>query len=234
MKKKEITKKKKTGLKPKPKAKTRAKVQDKPPNTKLFQWTIIKEDYIVQNLEIARKFTKKGSSVDLDYNKLIKQGFTLKDVAKKYKLHHGTVRTRASNEGWRNQLRVRIADLNEKTACVALAKLNTEVEGVRTRQASIARLCVSKAVMALRKLKPSALTPGELIKYIQIGLSEERKALGIPEKIEIKHTTPKEDMNFQTVADHITSHQEKMQLMAVIADLIQENKKLQGTDVIDV
>jgi len=200
----------------------------------VVQWDIIEQDYFNQNLAIAHKFTKEGAPLDLDYTLLIKKGFNLKHVAEKYGLALGTVRNKASDYHWRDRLRNKIAEINENTADEAKEVLELDITSVRKRQATMARLAASKAAVRLQDLNVKELSVPDLINMLKMGLEQERKALGIPDKVDVRHEFPLEDGEFPTVADHIASHSDKHKLLQVIVSLMQENKQLSEKNVIDV
>ena len=82
--------------------------------------------------------------------------------------------------------------------------VETEIE-IRQRQAQIARFLTDKALRRLINLPPEQLTKKEAIELVRLGLGEERKALGLPDKQEVNSTL--EIKGQYSVVDQITHHQ---------------------------
>lgn len=62
------------------------------------------------------------------------------------------------------------------------------VEAIRAmsrRHAAIARLAIARVAEALQNVDPQALTPGELIRWLDVAARVEREALGVPRTLEL-------------------------------------------------
>lgn len=195
-------------------------------------WDIVLNDFLTHNLTMAREAVKPGEALGFDLKKMMKEGYTFKSVAKKFGLNYDYVRAKGSKGRWYDRLCSKIAEINEKAAKVVQDVTEQTEEKIRMRHAVIARLALSKGAIYLQNLDADKLTPAEAIKLIDLGYNMERKAVGIPDKMTLKHDF--ENADFQTVAEHIESHNEKMKLLGVIAELMRQNKMLKETDVVDV
>ena len=132
---------------------------------KQIDWHLVKTDYFVENLH-----QDKGKP------------FTLKDLSVRWKIAYKTVRNRASEDGWNDELRDKIAEQQIKILQkVQQQEIETEAD-VRQRQAQVARYLVDKALLRLVTVAPEDLTKREAIELAKFALGEERKALSITEK----------------------------------------------------
>lgn len=132
------------------------------------RWRQIRDDYIDTNLEPERDTP-----------------FTLKALSEKWGVKYGTMRNRAGNESWNAKL----DELREERTDLARTVTNNyvayEEAEVRGRQARIARVALAKAAEKLDKLKPGEMTVREAIELARMGFEQERKALGMSDKVDV-------------------------------------------------
>jgi len=110
--------------------------------------------------------------------------YTLRKVADAWGLQYGTVRNHASNDGWNEELQTAAAKQSAEVVKIAQDHFIYDEVEIRRRQANIAKFAMAKAVERLRNLTLNELSPREAIELLRLGLVEERKALGMPEKYE--------------------------------------------------
>ena len=188
---------------------------------KNINWTVAEQIFLERNTGLSREYAKVKGTNTLDT--INKGGFTFKDLAKAIGVHHGTIRNHAKTHKWSDKLRTAISEINEAGITKATETMSTKVADVRMRHATIARLCVSQCVAELETRKTLIIKSSavDLFKTIFTGQQEERKALGIPDKLEINAGLEfEEDANFHTVAQHIESHQKKMRMLGVIVEIM--------------
>lgn len=158
-----------------------------------LDWEDIREEFIEQNL------------IERDTR------FTLKQVAAYYGVNYGTLRNRASNEKWADELEQRRASqqrlITEKLR-EARGVFN-EIE-LRVRQARFAQSMQQKAMLKLTALQPKDFTVKDAIDMMRLALVEERKAVGLPDKYEFTGSTGsgQRDMNLH-VLDELIEELEK-------------------------
>ena len=183
--------------------------------TKIINWDKIKEDYSL------RDGTKTTTAL------------TLKDLAKKHQVPYEDLQDRALKEQWH---KLKKQDNQKLNAGVAPESPNkqafTEIE-VRRKNFQSATICLDKGLQKLSQIKCEEITPELAIKMVQLGLKGRHEAAGLPGKFQVALDV-KENDNFQTVAKHIESHNEKMKLLGVIVELMKEKKMLKETNVVDV
>lgn len=132
---------------------------------KQIDWHLVKTDYFIENLHQDKE-----------------NPFTLKDLSVRWKIAYKTIRNRASEEGWNDELRNKIAEQQVQILKkVQQEEIETEAD-VRQRQAQVARYLMDKALLRLVSVAPEELTKREAIELAKFALGEERKALGITEK----------------------------------------------------
>ncbi len=146
-------------------------------------WSAMEQDFIVENLDPARKTP-----------------YTFADVAKKWDVAHGTVRNRAADEGWREKLRekrreqanlatehakkafafdeaeirMRHASRADNLAKVATAHLAENIQGVMLEDGTVVK-------------EAQRLTVAQCIDILKFAPIEERRALGLPDRLTIGH-----------------------------------------------
>jgi hypothetical protein len=149
---------------------------------------------------------EEGSKVPINWMKLKTQWmaknldpgadspYQLVQLAKDTGINYAHLCDVAWKNGWKKELK-------EQAAIVAKATMDKLVENasenegqIRLRQAEIARIAQGKAREALLMIDPSTLEPRDIIKLAALGLIEERKALGFPDRVEFDDLSkPKTD-----------------------------------------
>ncbi len=151
--------------------KIKPKTQGKTKNPKI-NWIKVKTDYLAQNL-----------SPDAS------EPYTFAKCAEKWGIGHKHLMAKAKEEDWKAQLDQQATQIAQDT----LEKIHhdsVETEGgIRIRQAEIARIAQEKARAALKLIDPAKLQPRDIIKLAALGLGEERKALGFPDRVEFEDIT---------------------------------------------
>jgi len=128
----------------------------------------------------------------LDANLSVNQAdhITVATLADKHHLNVKTVQNRASKDGWYAELReTREKISGDITKALAespegvIAKLKSETFNdalqVRNRHLNLARSILVKAGARLREMKPEDLTVREALDFVRLGITEERRALGM-------------------------------------------------------
>jgi len=132
-----------------------------------IDWVSIRLDFLNENLMAGRP-----------------DAFTLKDAAIKHGVVYGSLRNKAAEDGWHEDLKRLLTDLKlESDAGVMSVQLESEVE-VRVRQANFARTCQNKAMAKLAAIDPLKLTTQEAIMLWRWGMQEERAALGLDDNFQ--------------------------------------------------
>ena len=131
-------------------------------------WNLVREDYFARNL--------RGQGTVRS---------TLKELADAWAIPYKTVRNRASGEKWSEQFRDRA--IQHATAVATRLQREDVVDEtvVRLRHAKTARLAIDTALARLASVDPEELTVREMVELLRLGLTEERRALGLPEQFEI-------------------------------------------------
>lgn len=140
------------------------KLHDSSPSV---NWIAVKQDYLTTNL-----------------NPQNEKPYSLAQLASTWDLNYGTVRNRASTEGWNEELNDQANKQSKEVIELAQKQYIYDEVDIRRRQADIAKFATAKAIERLRNLKVDELTPREAIELLRLGLVEERKALGMPDKYE--------------------------------------------------
>jgi hypothetical protein len=142
------------------------KYRTKPGKAVEVNWADIREEYIEQNLSVDHRWS-------------------LRQVAELYGLNYGTVRNKAADEGWNQQLENRRVS-SRVTALEALREAKgifNEIE-VRVRQARFGRDMTTKGMQKLANVDPEKLTIPQAIEMARVGMDQERRALGMPDRYE--------------------------------------------------
>lgn len=170
-----------------------------------IDWEKVKTDYIRENLRPDKE-----------------ESFSLKQLSVRWKIAYKTIRNMASKEKWNQHLQDKIAEQNSKVIeKIQDNEIINEVE-IRLRQASIARKLQEKAIRRLESVSPEKLSIKEAIELVKLGMVEERKALGLPDKHEITQVINGE---FPSVEQSINSHR-RIELIAVrLMDFIDKSKQ---------
>jgi hypothetical protein len=192
---------------------SKQEIKDTDPTIRKAKWAAMKEEFL--ELSITAK--------DIHWPTL----------AAKYGFKPQTARNRASVEKWyseiakRRQLREEVLEekLTERTQ-LALEKLNedfaTNEVAIRKRHATIARGLQVRAVGKLREVEPDKLSVSEALKMLELGLREERFAMGMPETYEGK-SGPVSDVpsDYKPVVEQLGGHKRVQSLGVAILKALQ-------------
>jgi len=176
-----------------------AKLVENPPSKKMrtgsrILWGKLKKEFMTRNLSSDDEDHISASMLAAEYGLVIK-----------------TVQNRAAKEKWYGELRdlrelvttdVKDTIFPDQQAVVTRIKadaINEEV-AVRRRHLVIARNVLVKASMKLKNIKPEDLTIREALDFMKLGITEERRALGIPDEtsITLHQEENTEELNFGT------------------------------------
>jgi len=149
-----------------------------------FDWGAIKTDWIAKNLVQGGK------------------PFSLKQVAKKWGASYGTVKNRAHKDKWRGDLTKAMEDRDKRSIQEVKDQSVWSVSEVRWRQARMARMAMAKAMEALNRIKVEDLTQKNAIRLLELGLEQERRALGIPTITKVEHEHAPDDV-YESVEDRM-------------------------------
>jgi hypothetical protein len=131
-----------------------------------INWADIRDEYIEQNLVQEDKWT-------------------LRQVSELYSINYGTVRNHAAKEGWNAALEGRRA--SDRANALEILKeakgVFNEVE-VRVRQSRFGRRMAALGMQKLANLDADDLTIPQAIEMLRVGMGEERRALGMPDRFE--------------------------------------------------
>lgn len=154
---------------------------------KIIDWAAVKADYLAENLMLEKQ-----------------QPFSLKELSIRWKIAYKTIRNKASQEKWNDELQERITQQQlDIIQNVQNSQVESEVE-IRQRQAQVTRYLMDKAMKKLISIPPDELTKREAIELIKFSLGEERKALGLADKHEISSTV---NSDTPSVAEIISQHE---------------------------
>ncbi len=105
--------------------------------------------------------------------------FTLRELSNKWCVPYGTLRNRASDEKWNEQLQRKVVEQNtEVVSRVQAEEIATET-AIRRRQAKVSRVLCDLGLQRLQSIDPLRLTTREAIELVKLGLIGERQALGL-------------------------------------------------------
>lgn len=145
-----------------------------------IDWAAAQQRYIAANMT-----TKDGTP-----------RYTYKDVAAEFGVHWGTVRNKAADQGWEDNLKKAIRDRDQAVhqklvernahAMEVLAKeMANQEASVRRRHLNLSRHLQKLAHDKLQELKPEDITVRDAIELLKLGIGEERRALGMSDKIDV-------------------------------------------------
>jgi hypothetical protein len=157
-------------------------------------------------------------------------------LATKYGFKPTTVRHKASTQKWYAEIEVRRKQrediLEEKLTqrtTLALDKLNqdfaTDESAIRKRHATMARQLQVKAYTRLKDLDVKDLTPRDALFMLQMGINEERLALGMSQLYEGPKIGDNGSKEFTPVVEQIGGHQRVQKIGTLLL------KALQASDV---
>ncbi len=140
-------------------------------NGKSFNWPMLRQDYIRENLEPGRM-----------------SGMSVLGFSQKHKIDYKTMLLHATEGGWDtlvNELREEVNAQRTRALMDDIGRTETEI---RLKQARHAALAINKATLKLMSLNPDDLSIKDAIRMLQMGLTEERKALGLVESVTVVKT----------------------------------------------
>lgn len=141
-------------------------------------------------------------------------------LAKKYNVALSSIQNRSSTDNWRaeaakraqlydDEIHGRLQETREKAMVELQADLVANELEVRKRHAQMARGLQAKAIKRLSTLPIDALKPNEALKMLELGLNEERRALGLPDTF-VKVQSEENDAiktGYQTLTHQFEHHQ---------------------------
>jgi len=135
-----------------------------------LDWNKVKVDWIAENLKAGRKAP-----------------FTYKDAALRWSVGEGTVRNRASDENWRNELVQRLNERSNKSLDIIQDEEAINEVEIRRRQLQYFRMVMSKAAVKLSGADADDFSNREAIDIIIKMSPLELKAAGLPDKYVVAH-----------------------------------------------
>lgn len=186
----------------------------------------------------------KRNAIRYDWNEIFeeylrshqnKTPMSLKDIAIKYSIPYESVRNRSSIGKWPEKLKQRMQDYTDQVAQRMAAASNEVLDGlqkefvgneleIRTRHAQIARGMQAKATKRLISMPIEELTARDALAMLQLGITEERKAMGLPD-VYVKGA---EDMGslhpeFKSVAAQMQDHKKIQGMGVALLKMMQQN-----------
>lgn len=173
-------------------------------NRGTIDWQAIKMDYLLKSIRINKSFS-------------------MKKLADEWNIPHGSLRNRASMERWSVQLKDKLDEQRgDVVSQVQTLSGYKEVE-VRMRQTDLSRIMMEKAGQRIKRIKPDELTIKEAIEMARLGMEQERKALGMPDKFEVSSIDkPETAGEFASVEERISKHSRMVQLANKLGSLLEE------------
>ena len=171
-------------------------------------WSAAKTRYIAENLDPTRE-----------------SPFTMIDLARDLKVREQTVRVHAMNEDWRGELRSQQAKRSDEAIARTRTAFADAERELRDRQATAARLLQAKALIGLQKLvaPEKDLTPREMVDMWRAGAEQERKARGIPDRIDVSgQIDVAETPGFESPTSKIARLQEEEKARKTLLDMFAE------------
>jgi hypothetical protein len=134
-------------------------------------WDAIKGDFMRQNLD------KEGPG-----------RYSLKQIAKDWNVSHGALKKRAMAEGpgnegktWEQQMREERRQIADSTTEMMRRDLTFNEYEIRQRHVITSRVAMNKGIQKIQNLKLEDLTVRDAIRLINLGLTHERIAAGLPD-----------------------------------------------------
>ncbi len=175
-----------------------------------IKWREVKKKFLEENLKSDR-----GGP------------YSLKMLARDLKINYGTIRNKAGDDNWQEELTTLAAKRDSQATEELMKNVAFDELEVRTRQANFSRFIVSRAMARLQTLKPETLSVKDCIELLRIGLRGEREALGLPSIFEFHPPPLDADGYYEKPIERIKKHDE---LRRIAGRLLIE---LQGTVVDD-
>lgn len=167
-------------------------------------WESIKADYFVQNLRQDKK-----------------KQFTLRELSVKWCVPYGTLRNRASDERWNEQLQEKVMEQNTEVVRQVQAEEVATETAIRRRQAKVSRVLSDLGLRRLQSIDPDRLTTREAIELVKLGLIGERQALGLARTCAFP--SPIVDDKWDSVEINIKKHREIQQVAKQLLDHLGRN-----------
>ena len=109
----------------------------------------------------------------------------------------GTLDRWTSRFDWR----LRVEAYEDELERARLKERNESIAKMHNRHAQLSRKMQAKALKRLETLKPSELSPADLLKYVEVATKLERVSMGEPETIEERRTL--EDPSTSNAREHL-------------------------------
>jgi hypothetical protein len=105
--------------------------------------------------------------------------YTLKKLSEDMGLNYGSLRQISWSEGWNKELEeMRVKKTEALMNRIMEMQVLSEMD-IRLRQAHVARVAQAKALEHLQHIDPKKMKTSDAISLLQLGMQEERKALGM-------------------------------------------------------
>lgn len=169
-----------------------------------YDFPRIKEDFILQNMRA------QGGRF-----------FTLEQCAKKWNVPDSYLRKVASEQDWIAEFKKRQEEMLARVTVEVQHNIELDEVEVRTRQVAYARLVQNKAIERLRKINPDYLTEYAAARLLELGLMQERDALGLPKHFALVPGNTDDDGKHVSVVEHIQRQQKLRQMGARFLDYIE-------------
>lgn len=172
---------------------------------KVINWAAVYLHWLTENLRIDRK-----------------SPYLYKDLAKKFDIAEKTIRTHASKGKWQNKLNEKLLEQKQEIISkVQKQEVYSEAE-IRRNQAEISQKMIDKAIIKLESILPQELTVKQAVELVKIGMVEQRKALGLPDKYEVTNLN-KNPEEFLSVEARIKRFEKTDELATQLLNYICEN-----------
>lgn len=131
-------------------------------------WDAVKKLWFAKNLEVDRE-----------------EPYSHAQLAQDTGVPYGSIRNRASKEGWTDELKRRKAERTEKALDEIKSNESLNEIKLRRRQMSVGRYITAKGIQRLQQLAEAELTPSEAIKLVVEGTRIEREAAGLRSGVDV-------------------------------------------------
>lgn len=136
-----------------------------------YNWDALRQDFIRENLQ-------PGSI----------KGMSLMGFSEKHGISYNSVNMQAQIGGWEVAVLELREEMAEQTSRQLIANSGVSEMEIRTKQAKYAALAINKAILKLMTVNPEDLSVKDATKLLQMGLTEERRALGLVESVSMVKT----------------------------------------------
>lgn len=148
--------------------------------------------------------------------------YLYKDLAKKFNIAEKTVRTHAAKGKWQNKLNEKLLEQKQEIVSKVQAQQIVSEAEIRLRQAEISQKMIDKAMVKFESISSEDLSVKQAIELIKIGMVEQRKALGLPDKYEVTNLN-KNSEEYVSVEARIKRFEKTDELAAKLLDYICDN-----------